>query len=100
MYFFGIFTRFNYLTAQIDILNNSARIVTIGLVKEHCGVACIGLKEKYGFHEHYYGCTVTEPELTGIEIYNNQIEKHLNKRNGDNWREKYKKELKTIYERY
>ncbi len=100
MYFLGLFTRFNYFTAQIDIFNNSARIVTIGVLKGHCGVACIGLKEDYGFHEHFYGCIVTEPELTGIKMYNKEIEKYLNKRNGKNWKEKYLKELKVINEKY
>ena len=90
---FGFFNRFNYLTAKIDIWSNTPRIVTAGIPEIPCGVPCIGLKEKYGFYESNIGCIVTEPQLRGINAYNNQIEKFLNKRNGKDWRKKYQMEL-------
>lgn len=89
---FGLFNRFNYVTAKIDIWRDSVRIVTIGKPLP-CGVPCIGLKEKYGFHESNVGCTVTEPLLRGIDAYNSEIEKHLNKRNGKGWRKEYQFEM-------
>ncbi|MGH1384140.1 hypothetical protein [Kordia sp.] len=90
---FGLFNRFNYLTAKIDSWRDSARIVTTGPPIHPCGVPCIGLKEKYGFHESNVGCVLTRPTIRGIEAYNAEIEKYLNKRNGKNWREKYQAEM-------
>ncbi len=93
---FGFFTRYNYLTAKIDICRDLPRIASYGLPSHPCGVPCIGLKEKYGFHESNIGCVVTETQIRGIDAYNSQIEKYLNERNGKDWREKYQAELDSL----
>ncbi|RCS28533.1 hypothetical protein DUT90_00025 [Polaribacter sp. WD7] len=93
---FGLFNRFNYLTAKIDGWRNSARIVTTEPPLHPCGVPCIGLKEDYGFHEHYTSCNQTGPTIRGIKAYNAEIEKYLNKRNGKDWRAKYQAELDSL----
>ena len=92
---FGLIKRFNYFTGKIDSWRNSARIVTIGKPLP-CGIPCIRLKEKYGFQESNIGCTVTEPQLRGIDSYNAEIEKYLNKRNGKEWRKKYQVEMDSL----
>ena len=92
---FGLFNRFNYLTGKIDSWRNSARIVTVGKPLP-CGVPCIGLKERYGFHESNVGCTVTGLKLRGVDAYNAEIEKYLNKRNGKNWRDKFQSEMDSL----
>lgn len=92
---FGFFTRFNYVTAKIDIWRDSPRIASYG-VPYPCGVPCIGLKEKYGFHESNVGCVVTGPQIRGIEAYNAQIEKYLSKKNGKDWRKKYQAEMDSL----
>lgn len=93
---FGLFYRFNYFTAKIDCWRNSARIVTTELPIHPCGVPCIGLKEKYGFHEHYAGCIQSGSTIRGIDAYNAEIEKYLNIRNGKNWRTKYEVEMNLL----
>jgi len=93
---FGIFNRFNYLTAKIDSWRDSVRLVTTEPPMYPCGVPCIGLKEKYGFHESNVGCVLTGPTIRGINAYNAEIEKYLNKRNGEDWREKYQAELDSL----
>ena len=67
---FGFFNRFNNLTAKIDSFRNSARIVITEILLHPCVVPCIGLKEKYGFHEHFSGCNLTKSTIRGIESYN------------------------------
>lgn len=93
---FGLFNRFNYFTAKIDGWRNSARIVITEQPIYLCGVPCIGLKEKYGFHESNVGCLLSKPEIRGIDYYNSEIEKYLNRRNGINWRKKYEAELELL----
>ena len=93
---FGLFYRFNYLTAKIDGWRDSARIVTTEPQLYPCGVPCIGLKEEYGFHEAYVGCVLSNSETRGIDAYNAEIERYLNKRNGSNWRKKYEAELNLL----
>ena len=95
---FGLFNRFNYLTAKIDSWRDSARIVSTESPMHPCGVPCIGLKEKYGFHEHYAGCIQSGPTIRGIDMYNAEIEKHLTKRNGKDWRKIYEAELNLLIE--
>jgi hypothetical protein len=93
---FGLFNRFNYLTAKIDSWRDSVRLVTTEIPMYPCGVPCIGLKEKYGFHESNVGCVLTGPTIRGIDAYNAEIEKYLNKRNGKDWRKKYQVELDSL----
>ncbi len=93
---YGLFNRFNYLTAKIDSWRESVRLVTTEPPLYPCGVPCIGLKEKYGFHESNVGCILNGPTIRGIEAYNAEIEKYLNKRNGEDWRKKYQAELDSL----
>lgn len=92
----GLFNRFNYLTAKIDGWRNSARIVITEPPLYPCGVPCIGLKKKYGFHEHYASCIQSGPTIRGIDMYNAEIEKYLTKRNGKGWRKIYEAELNLL----
>jgi hypothetical protein len=95
---FGLFNRFNYLTAKIDSWRDSARIVSTESPMHPCGVPCIGLKNKYGFHDYYAGCIQSKPTIRGIDMYNAEIEKHLTKRNGKDWRKIYEAELNLLIE--
>jgi hypothetical protein len=95
---FGFFTRFNYLTAKIDRWTDSARIVTVGPSLHPCGVPCIGLKEKYGFYEHYVSCAQTGPSILGIKTYNAVIDDYLAKRNGEDWRDQFQAEMDLLIE--
>jgi hypothetical protein len=92
---FGFFSRYNYLTAKIDIMREQPRIVEIG-VPSYFGVAYIGLDESYGFHQSNVGCLISTPQLRGIDSYNSKVEKYLIKRNGKDWRKKYQKEIDSI----
>lgn len=40
---------------------------------------------------------VTQPELNGIDIYNAQIEKYLESKNGKNWRNQYDREIDSLF---
>lgn len=92
----GFFNRYNYLTSKIDGWRNSARIVMTEPPIYPCGVPCIELKEKYGFHEHYARCIQSRPTIRGIDMYNAEIEKYLTKRNGKEWRKIYEAELDSL----
>lgn len=97
---YGLFNRFNYFTAKIDGWRDQARLVTVGPPAFSCGVPCIGLKEKYGFHESNVDCLLTEPTIRGIDAYNEEIERYLEERNGTNWREKYQAEFDLMIENH
>ncbi|MGC4128941.1 MAG: hypothetical protein QM564_05135 [Bergeyella sp.] len=98
---FGFFYRFNYLTAQMDIMRDEARIlITEPPILNADPIAQIGLNEEYGFHEHYTNCNLTQPEIRGIDSYNSEIEKYLIKRNGENWRKEYQSKLEILIKDY
>jgi hypothetical protein len=92
---FGFFNRYNYLTAKIDIMQEQPRIIEIGILG-HFGIANNGLNQKFGFMEFSVHSFVTTTQLRGIKLYNKEIEEYLNKRNGNDWRKKYKKGLDSI----
>lgn len=93
---FGYFSRYNYLTAKIDCLRDQPRIVQIGVSNFNFSVPIVSLNEKYGFHEYNTGCMITSHQLRGIESYNTEVEKYLNKRNGKDWRKKHELELNQL----
>lgn len=91
----GFLSRYNYITAKIDCWQGYARIVTIGEPLP-CGVPCISLNEKYRFYRISIGCFVTTSQLRGINTYNTVVEKYLNKRNGQHWRDAYNAEMSLL----
>ncbi|WP_272151274.1 hypothetical protein [Tenacibaculum aiptasiae] len=96
LYHYGFFYRFNYLTAQIDILNSRPRIVNTG-PPMNLTESMISLNEKYGVYLCHIHCDISWAESNGINSYSSEIEKYLIKRNGENWREKYYKEFKSLF---
>ena len=94
---FGFFNRFNYLTAKSDIENNTLHKILIGelLISP---TEMNKVSQKYGFTNVGFGCMVSGTELNGIEIYNAEIDKHLTKKNGIDWKSKYRKEIDSLTE--
>ena len=94
---YGIFSRFNYLTAKSDISNNNPYKIQGGepLIS---AFEMDKVSEKYGFKNIFTGCIVTETESKGLEIYNSEINKHLSKINGADWELKYQKEIDSLIE--
>lgn len=93
----GFFYRFNYLTAQVDKFRDKARVVILDVPQLVSAdpIAYNSLNEKFGFHL-YYDDNITSEELRGINMYNSEIERFLEKRNGKGWRKKYQLALKNL----
>jgi len=94
---YGFFNRFNYLTAKSDIASNSPHKILVG-ESIIAPIEMNKISQKYGFTNVGFGCLVSGTELNGIEIYNAEIDKYLNKKNGADWEIKYKKEIDSITE--
>jgi hypothetical protein len=94
---YGFFNRFNYLTAKSDIASNSPHKILVG-ESMIAPIEMNKISQKYGFTNVGFGCLVSGTELNGIEIYNAEIDKYLNKKNGADWEVKYKKEIDSITE--
>lgn len=92
---YGFISRYNFFTAKIDIMNNNPKMVTIGL-PIFSNTELNVITKKYGFKNVNFGCMVNQCELKGIDSYNAEIEKYLEKKNGVNWRTKYKKEIDSL----
>lgn len=92
----GLFNRYNYLTGKIDVIREKPHIVELGDVLSHFGIANNGLNQKYGFQQSMSGSFISRTQLRGIKSYNKIVEKYLIKRNGIDWREKYKIKLDSI----
>ena len=97
MWNFGIFNRFNYLTAKSDIKNNSPQKIIVGELMIS-PMEMDKISEKYGFTNVGFGCIVSGTELNGIEIYNAEIDKYLTNKNGTDWKIKYLKEIDSLTE--
>ncbi|WP_040254728.1 FEKKY domain-containing protein [Psychroserpens mesophilus] len=92
---FGFFSSYNYLTAKADIANGKLQKIAVGeqllMPKEIDEIS-----RKYGFTNIAFGCIVSQPEINGIDIYNEQMDKHLTELNDDNWKAKYRKEIDSL----
>ncbi|QCE40237.1 hypothetical protein [Psychroserpens sp. NJDZ02] len=95
LWYYGFFNQFNYLTAKSDIKNNTPHKVLVGeaIISP---IEMNKVSQKYGFKNVGFGCLVSGSELNGIESYNSEIDKYLNKKNGPNWKFKYKKDIDSI----
>ncbi len=92
---FGIFTPFNFYTAEQDIENGKIQIVEIGEMP-------LNFEEKqklansYGFGIYLYSCNVTTDVINGTEYYNKKMIDHLESRYGTGWWAKFESELYSI----
>lgn len=95
LWYYGFFSPYNYLKAQVDIKNSTPKKVLVGEQIVY-PKDLDKISKKYGFKNIAFGCVVTLPELNGIKYYNNAIDKHLDDINNVNWREDYRKEIDSI----
>jgi len=83
------------LTAKTDIAKNNPQIVYVG-ESMLTPSALNNVSKKYGFEIVGFGCTLSAVEQNGIEIYNSQMDKYLDKLNGIGWKSEYKKEIDSL----
>jgi hypothetical protein len=84
---FGLFTRFNAITAYYDQFNDRERIVFYGEPYKTDSLKS-ALARGYGFrYEREANCEVTIPFLNGVQIYNEIMANHITKRLGKPWEE-------------
>jgi hypothetical protein len=97
LWYYCLFTPYNYVTAKRDIRNGKVNFISFGLPAIMPNQARIdSLREKYGVKYMNIGCVITEDAIRGIAFYNKIVESFLAKRNGENWKEKYLKELADL----
>ena|SRR5690554_1483676 len=92
---YGLFNRYNYLTAKFAIMRGAPTIITVG-EPTPCDEPCMELREKYGFQVKNFGKKVSGSQLRGINDYNLEIKNYLIRKNGADWLEKYESELGTL----
>lgn len=92
---FGLFNRYNYLTAKVAILRDAPVIVEIG-EPVPCDERCMEIRKKYGFTVKNFGTKVTGSQLRGIKDYNYEIKNYMIRKNGENWAEKYEDEIEIL----
>lgn len=80
---FGIFTPYNYFTANRDIQNGKIQIIELGEV--YMPQIEMKLASKYGFEINFPGCIVTKELKNGTDYYNAEVIKYLNLKNGKNF---------------
>lgn len=93
---FGLFTPFNFWTAEQDIKNGKIQIVEIGEIPLN-----FEQKQKmansYGFDFYLFGCNVTSDIINGTEYYNKTMINHLESKFGIGWWSKFQTQLDNIY---
>jgi inorganic pyrophosphatase/exopolyphosphatase len=93
-YSFGLFTPYNYFTAQYDIMNGQVQLLTYGLPFEDEDIENQVAKE-FGFKKNAVaGCEVTNVLVNGVERYNTVILAHLKEKNGEGWLDKFHQRVK------
>lgn len=92
---FGIFTPFNFWTAQQDIKNGKVQIADIGeLPLNHRQKQ--SLANIYGFDFYYFGCKISTDIINGTKYYNNAMVDHLENKFGADWWLKFQNQLDSI----
>ena len=95
LWFFGFFSRYNYLTAKSDIAKNNPQIVYVG--ESMLSPSDLNsVSKKYGFEIVGFGRTLSAVEQNGIEIYNSQMKKYLDEINETDWKSEFKKRIDSL----
>jgi hypothetical protein len=82
---FGLFNRFNFITAYWDKWTGNERIIIYGEPFETDSLKT-ALAPKFGFqYERQGDCTVTKPFVNGVEDYNEIMGQEITERLGGNW---------------
>lgn len=92
---FGLFTPYNFWTAQQDLKNGKVQIIEIGEMPLN-----FEQKQKfadsYGFKFSLHGCNVTTDILKGTDYYNRIVVDHLETKYGKGWWTKFQTQLDSI----
>ncbi len=97
--FYGLEENFNYFTAVEDIKNGKVQIIVVGLIlpdptinwERKLEIEKL-VQKKFGYESVNFGCTI----FNGVHFYNSEMEKHLEKTNGKNWKEREKAMLDSL----
>ncbi|WP_316786533.1 hypothetical protein [Pedobacter frigiditerrae] len=94
-FMFGLFTPYNFWTAQQDIKNEEVRIIEIGELPLNFEQKQ-KLANSYGFNFSLHGCNVTTDILNGTDYYNRVVVDHLENKYGKGWWTKFQNQLDSI----
>lgn len=90
---YGLFGRFNFVTAYLDKWAGNERIIIYGELFETDSIKT-ATAPKLGFkYERLEDCTVTTPFVNGVTDYNKIMGQTISKRLGENWDEKLEREI-------
>lgn len=92
---FGLFTPFNFWTAEQDIKNEKIQIAEIGEMPLNFEQKQ-KLANSYGFDFYLFGCNVTTDIINGTEYYNKVMVDHLESKYGIGWWKKFQTQLDSI----
>ncbi len=92
---FGLFTPYNFWTAQQDIKNGKVQITEIGEIPLNFEQKQ-KLANSYGFMFHLFGCQVTSDIINGTKYYNKTMVNHLENKYGVGWWVKFQTQLDSI----
>ena len=97
--FYGLEENYNYFTAVEDIKNGKVQIIVVGLIlpdptinwERKLKIEKL-VQKKFGYESVNFGCAI----FNGVHFYNSAMEKHLEKINGKNWKEREKAMLDSL----
>ncbi len=92
---FGLFTPYNFWTAEQDINSGKIQIIEIGEMPLNF-VRKQKLANSYGFNFQLPGCIVTKGVINGTEYYNTAMVNHLKSKYGINWWKNFQTQLDSI----
>jgi hypothetical protein len=96
-YQYGIFTKYNFLTGQIDKMNNKYQLVVYGETASDDMILNIAARD-FKFQYKFIGCIISTPAIHGIDGYNSVMKNQLTRLNGKGWEEKFMLEVEKLKE--
>jgi hypothetical protein len=90
---FGLFNRFNIITAHWDKWTGHERIIIYGELAPDDNLKS-DIAPRFGFnYERHEDCTVTIPFVSGVKDYNAVMASAISARLGDDWNKILEKEI-------
>ncbi len=93
-YQFGLFSRYNPISAQTDIIQGKIQIVVFGEMDLKDPIR-EQISKFYGFEYVFLGCAVSS-SINGIEYYNRAMASFISQQHGVNWEQKLEKQVDSL----
>lgn len=92
---YGLFSRYNFLTGQVDKMKSRYELILYGEATTDDMYLNVAARD-FHFQYKFIGCIVSKPAVRGIDDYNRIIADRLTEINGKGWENRFRDSVEKL----